>query len=191
VDSFITVVTESVFVNDQAGGRFGPVQRPVNGDGGSISGFEVSTQYAFDFGVGFNLNYTYSDSKSPFSNDIDSGLPIPGVAKNAYNAQVYYQNFGFEARLSYTWRDESFDGNFQFSDDVTRTYGVWNRDYGQLDAQLGYQLNDHLGFTLEAINLTEEDRSQYLQYENLPFTFESGSRRILLGIRGSFGGAAR
>ena len=191
VDSFITVVTESVFVNDQAGGRFGPVQRPVNGDGGSISGFEVSTQYAFDFGVGFNLNYTYSDSKSPFSNDIDSGLPIPGVAKNAYNAQVYYQNFGFEARLSYTWRDESFDGNFQFSDDVTRTYGVWNRDYGQLDAQLGYQLNDYLGFTLEAINLTEEDRSQYLQYENLPFTFESGSRRILLGIRGSFGGATR
>ncbi|MBL8270158.1 TonB-dependent receptor [Steroidobacter sp.] len=203
VDSFITVVTESVFVNDQAGGRFGPVERPINGDGGTIDGFEVSAQYAFDFGGGFNLNYTYSDSESPFSNDVDRRLPIPGVAKNAYNAQIYYQNFGFEARLSYTWRDKSFDGNFQFADQVapfdpnsaddniTRTFGVWNRDYGQLDAQIGYQLTDKIGLTLEAINLTEEDQSQYLQYENLPFAFESGSRRILLGVRGTFGGASR
>ena len=192
VDSFITNVTESVFVMDQAGGRFGPVERPINGDGGTIEGFEVAAQYAFDFGGGFNVNYTYSDSESPFSNDVDAGLPIPGVAKHAYNAQLYYQNFGFEARLSYTWRDESFDSNFQFSDDNrTRTYGVWNRDYGQLDAQLGYQLTDYIGLTVEAVNLTEEDQSQYLQYDNLPFAFESGSRRILLGVRGSFGGAAR
>ncbi|HEY0684165.1 MAG TPA: TonB-dependent receptor [Steroidobacter sp.] len=192
VDSFITVITESVFVPDQAGGRFGPVTRPINGEGGTIEGFEVSGQYAFDFGGGFNLNYTYSDSESPFSNDVDEGLPIPGVAKHAYNAQIYYQNFGFEARLSYTWRDESFDGNFQFSDDnSTRTFGVWNRDYGQLDAQLGYQVTDSIGLTLEAINLTEEDQSQYLQYDNLPFAFESGSRRILLGVRGTFGGAGK
>ena len=36
VDSFITEVTEAVFVMDQAGGRFGPVQRPINGEGGEI-----------------------------------------------------------------------------------------------------------------------------------------------------------
>ena len=71
-------------------------------------------------------------------------------------------------------------------DDITRTFGVWNRDYGQLDAQIAYQFTDKLGVTLEAINLTEEDQSQYLQFENLPFAFDSGSRRILFGIRGSF-----
>jgi TonB-dependent receptor len=195
VDSFITVVTQSIFVMDQAGGRPGPVSIPINGKGGDIKGVELAAQYAFDWGGGFNVNYTYSDSSSPTFNDIDSDLPIDGVAENAFNAQVYYQNFGFEARLSYTWRDKSFAGNFGFADatfdnggqqDITRTYGIWNRDYGQLDAQLGYQINEHLGVTLEAINLTEEDQSQYLQYENLPFTFVSGSRRILLGIRGSF-----
>jgi iron complex outermembrane receptor protein len=202
VDSFITEVTESVFVMDQAGGRFGPVRRPINGEGGKIEGFEVAGQYAFGWGGGFNVNYTYSDSESPFFNDIDRGLPIPGVAKHAYNAQIYYQNLGFEARLSYTWRDKSFDSNFQFGDevapfsdspddDVTRTLGVWNRDYGQLDAQLGYQVTDNIGLTLEAINLTEEDQSQYFQYENLPFTYETGSRRILVGVRGTFGGAGR
>jgi len=198
VDSFITVVTQSIFVNDQAGGREGPVQIPINGKGGSIQGVELSGQYAFDMGVGFNLNYTYSKSDSPFSNDVDSSLPIPGVPKHTVNAQVYYQNYGFEARVSYAWRDKSFQGNFGFPDaegftaanpggtSVTRTFGIWNRDYGQLDAQVAYQFTDYLGVTLEAINLTEEDQTQYLQYPNLPFNFESGSRRILLGIRGKF-----
>ena len=117
------------------------------------------------------------------------------MPENAFNATVYYQNYGFEARLSYGWRDKSFDSNFGFADqtfsgttatDITRTYGVWNRAYYQIDAQIAYQFNDRIGVTLEAINLTEQDMSQYLQYENLPFTFESGSRRILFGIRGNF-----
>jgi iron complex outermembrane receptor protein len=196
VDSFPTIVTESVFVNDQAGGRFGPVQRPINGEGGSIKGIEIGAQYAFAIGIGFNVNYTYSDSDSPTENDIDRSLPIPGVSEHAFNAQVYYQNYGFEARLSYSWRDKFFDSNFGFGDrdfsgptpvDITRTFGIWERDYGQLDAQIGYQITDWIGVTLEAINITEEDRTQYLQFENLPFNFESGSRRILVGIRGRFG----
>lgn len=195
VDSFITVETQSIFVMDQAGGREGPVQVPINGEGGNIKGIELSGQYAFDWGLGFTVNYTYSDSESGFSNDVDSELPIPGVPENAFNATVYYQNYGFEARLSYGWRDKSFDSNFGFADatfngttqtDITRTFGIWNRDYYQIDAQIAYQFSDKLGVTLEAINLTEQDQSQYLQFENLPFTFESGSRRILFGIRGSF-----
>ena len=44
-----------------------------------------------------------------------------------------------------------------------------------MDAQIAYQFTDKLGVTLEGINLTEEDQSQYLQYKNLPFTFDSGS----------------
>ena len=72
------------------------------------------------------------------------------------------------------------------ADGITRTLGVWNRDYGQFDAQVAYQFSDKLGVTLEALNITEEDQSQYLQFENLPFAFDSGSRRILFGIRGSF-----
>jgi iron complex outermembrane receptor protein len=195
VDSFVTVVTQSIFVVDQAGGREGPVQVPINGEGGSIKGIELSAQYAFDIGIGFNVNYTYSDSESPFFNDYDTNLPIPGVPENAFNAQLYYQKYGFEARVSYGWRDKSFDSNFGFpdavapfgpNDGITRTLGVWNRDYGQVDAQIAYQFNDKLGVTLEAINLTEEDQSQYLQFENLPFSFDSGSRRILFGIRGNF-----
>ncbi len=198
VDSFITSETRPEFVMDQAGGREGPVTRPVNGGGGYIRGFEVGGQMAFDWGGGFAANYTYSDSESPTFNDVDSNLPIPGVAEHAFNAQIYYEDYGFQARLSYSWRDDSFDSNFGFADatfdangvqtNITRTFGVWNRDYGQLDGQIGYQVSKNFLITLEAINITEEDYSQFLQYENLPFAFSSGSMRILLGVQANFGG---
>jgi TonB-dependent receptor len=189
IDSFITIETQSRFVMDQSGGRVGPVLTAINGDGGTIRGFEVSGQYAFDNGFGVAVNYTYSDSESPFSNDVDSSLPIPSVAENAYNIQAYYENSGFEARLSYAWRDKSFQQNFQFGDGpVTRTYGVWNREYGQLDGQLSYAFTDRFEVTLEGLNLTEESMSQYFQYPNMPFTYATGSRAILLGGRVRLGG---
>src|SRR3546814_3635566 len=49
VDSFIVNETVAVFVNDQAGGRLGPVSQPANGSGGRVKGFELAGQYAFDF----------------------------------------------------------------------------------------------------------------------------------------------
>ncbi|HTE43413.1 MAG TPA: TonB-dependent receptor, partial [Steroidobacteraceae bacterium] len=94
VDSFVTQETKPEFVNDQAGGRFGPVTRPVNGRGGYIRGIELSGQYALDMGLGFTANYTYSKSESPTSNDIDSNLPIDGVARHSINTQVYYELAG-------------------------------------------------------------------------------------------------
>jgi iron complex outermembrane recepter protein len=192
IDSFITRETQSRFVMDQAGGRFGPVLTSVNGEGGSIRGFEIAGQLAFDNGFGFAANYTFSDSESPTSNDIDSNLPIPGVAENAYNVQVYYENGGFAARLSYAWRDQSFQQNYQFSDSSgpngTVTMGVWNQDYGQVDGQISYALNDRFELTIEGINLTEESMSQYFQYENMPFTYATGSRSILIGGRVRLGG---
>lgn len=189
VDSFITLETTPELVPDQTvdGATIGSVTRPVNGEGGRIRGFEVAAQHAFPWGMGVNANYTFSDSDSPTVNDFDSSLPIPGVSKHAYNAQVYYDRAGFEARLSWSWRSKSFAGNFGFTDgDITRTLGRWNRSFGQLDAQLVYRISENFDVTLEAINITEEEQSEYLQFEDLPFRYTQGPRRVLLGGRFRF-----
>ncbi|MFS2316718.1 TonB-dependent receptor [Maricaulis sp. D1M11] len=190
VDSFILNETRPEFVNDQAGGREGPVTRPVNGEGGEIMGLELGIQNSYDNGFGFIVNYTYSDSESPFFNDVDDNLPIPGVAEHAFNAQVYYERDRLQARAAYSWRDESFDSNFGFNDGSagTRTFGIWNRAYGQLDAQVAFEVMPGLLLTAEGVNLTEEEQSQYLQYDNLPFTYSSGSARYMFGARYTFGG---
>src|SRR3546814_20700861 len=83
VDSFIVNETVAVFVNDQAGGRLGPVSQPANGSGGRVKGFELAGQYAFDFGLGFTANYTFSDTSTDFSPDFSANLPLPGVSKHS------------------------------------------------------------------------------------------------------------
>lgn len=190
VDSFITTETTPEFVADQTvdGGTIGSVSRPVNGEGGRIRGFEVAGQYAFDWGGGINANYTFSDSSSPTVNDFDTSLPIPGVSKHAYAAQVYYDSSLFEARMSYSWRGKNFVGNFGFGDGASgaRSLGRWARSYGQLDAQVVVHVTENFDLTAEAVNLTKEDYSEYLQFENLPFRFTSGARRVLLGGRFRF-----
>ncbi|EGF91696.1 tonB-dependent receptor family protein [Asticcacaulis biprosthecium C19] len=193
VDSFIQTDTISVCVADQsaAGCTSGPFSAPVNGEGGTIKGVELAAQYAFDNGFGFTANYTYSDSESSNFNDFDDNLPIPGVSKHAYNIQGFYEGNGFEARVSYAWRDKAYYGNFGFGSGAagggTVTAGTWERAYGQLDAQVGYSITPKLKVTLEGINLTEESTGRYLQFENLPLRYASGERRIILGLRYNFG----
>lgn len=190
VDSFIQTDTFSRRVADGSveGSTVGTYSAPVNGDGGSIKGVELAAQYAFENGLGFTANYTYSDSESSNANDYDKNLPIPGVAKNALNIQGYFESGGLEARVSYAWRDKSYQGNFGFGSGAdVRNLGTWERAYGQIDAQIGYAVTPAIKIVLEGINLTEEDTSRYLQWENLPFRFATGDRRIVLGARFKFG----
>lgn len=187
VDSFIRTDTVSVFVNDQAGGRAGPVSQPVNGKGGRVRGFEFAAQYAFDFGLGFNANYTFSDTKTDGKNDFDAALPLPGVSKHSFNGQIYFEKAGFAARLSYSWRSKAYLGNFGFGDGaVTRTLGIWGNSYGQLDGQISYDINKNVGVFVEAVNLNKANQSAYLQFPELPFRYETGSRRIYVGAKVSF-----
>lgn len=187
VDSFIVNETVPVFVNDQAGGRQGPVRQPANGSGGRVKGFEVAAQYAFDFGIGFTANYTFSDTTTDASNDFDEGLPLPGVSKHSANGQIYFEKYGFAARASYSWRSKQFLGNFGFADGpVTRTLGIYQKPYGQLDAQVSYALTGNFEVFVEAINITRESSKVYLQFPELPFRYESGSRRIYGGVKFNF-----
>lgn len=187
VDSFIITQTVPTFVNDQAGGRLGPVSQPANGTGGRVRGVEAAAQYAFDFGIGFTANYTFSDTKTDGKNDFDTKLPLPGVSKHSANGQVYFDKYGFAARLSYSWRSKAYVGNFGFSDGGTiRTLGIYQRSYGQLDGQVSYSVTPNFTVFVEGINLGKSDQSAYLQFKDLPLRFESGSRRIYAGVRFNF-----
>ena len=187
VDSFIVNETVAVFVNDQAGGRLGPVSQPANGSGGRVKGFELAGQYAFDFGLGFTANYTFSDTSTDFSTDFSDNLPLPGVSKHSANGQIYFEKYGFAARASYSWRSKQYLGNFGFADGTTtRTLGIYQKSYGQLDGQISYKITDNFEVFAEAINITKADTSVYLQFPELPFRYESGSRRFYGGMKFNF-----
>jgi TonB-dependent receptor len=197
VDSFVEIQTIPTLVNDDFGGTVGGVTQPVNAGKGRIYGLELASQYAFGDsagwlnGFGVAANYTLSQSSSDQLTSFSKTAPIPGVSKNALTAQVYYERYGFSARASYSWRDKAVNDSlvgstFSFPDQNgnVKTYQVFQAPYGQLDAQIGYDFTKNFGVVASVVNLTDEKLHTYLQWKNLPFTYEDAGRRYFFGVKG-------
>jgi iron complex outermembrane recepter protein len=194
IDSFVTTANIPTKVGDDFGGTTANVQTPINAGPGKIYGVELSGQYAFGWsllqGFGVAANYTYSNSTSDQTTSFTQHSAIPGVSKNAFTGTLYYERYGFSGRLAYSWRDKAVNDSlvgptFTFPDQLgnSKTYQVFQAAYGQLDGQVGYDFNSHLGLVLSAQNLSNESLHTYLQWPNLPFTYDNWGRRYFFGIK--------
>ncbi len=200
VDNFVEIQNVATTVQDDFGGTTAAVTTPVNAGKGSIYGLELGGQYVFDEhispwlkGFGVAANYTRSQSYSDQPTNYSSQGPIPGVSQNAVTATGYYERGGFSARVSYSWRDKAVNdsvvgSNFSFKDQngVTRVYQVFAAPYGQVDAQIGYDINKRVGVVFSVQNLTDQAQHTYLQWPNLPFTYDDSGRRYFLGVKAKF-----
>ncbi|MGB8602255.1 MAG: TonB-dependent receptor, partial [Rhizomicrobium sp.] len=185
VESFTESVNVSTTVDDDFGGTTGVVSTYENGGGGRIQGVELSAQYAFESGFGVNVNYTYAESKTQNSDAFHKHLPFPGVSNNAFTVQTYYEQGPFEGHLSYTWKGSSFSSTYSITtgSDSTSVWGIYNRHYGQVDAQLTYKFLENLALVFEGRNLGGDAPSQYLQYKQQPFTYNQTGRRFSLDLK--------
>ncbi len=195
IDSFTVLGNVPTKVLDDFGGTTGNVQQWINAGPGQIYGLELGSQYNFDWswaqGLGVAANYTFSESTSNQTTSFTQHSPIPGVSQNAFTGTLFYERFGFSGRLSYSWKSRSVNDSlvgptFSFPDQNgnQKVYQVFQAPYGQLDGQIGYDfLDGHLGIVLSAQNLTNEAQHTYLQWPNLPFTYDNWGRRYFFGIR--------
>jgi TonB-dependent receptor len=197
VDNFVETENIPTKVNDDFGGTVGNVTQPVNAGKGSIYGVEIGGQYAFGDdiaswlkGFGVAANYTRSESFSDQPTAFSNQGAIPGVAKNALTATGYYERGGFSARLSYSWRDKAVNDSlvgatFAFPDQNgnSKVYQVFSASYGQLDGQIAYDITPRIGVVFSVQNLTDEVQHTYLQWPNLPFTYDDSGRRYFLGVK--------
>lgn len=178
--------------------------RVTNGENGEVQGFELGYQQQFTFlpglwsGFGVNANYTYADSEQP------NGNPLLNISENTLNAQVYWENKTFQARLAYNYRDD-----FLFTEEETRvanvgalalnsstndatsasfdpTAGNNYRDArGQLDASASWNINDRFTLVGSITNLTGEPITFSTELGSKWRYFEA-DRRMSIGIRGKF-----
>lgn len=142
------------------------VNGPVNSDGGTLKGWEISYQQAYDFlpgvfgGLGTQFTYTYVDAGSfnnatlgPEQSPFAGGLPLAGVSEHTINAVVFYEKGPLAARLAYNWRSEFLqtprDVIFPFSP-------IYVESTGQLDGSIFYTVNDRLKLGLQGVNLLDE-----------------------------------
>ncbi|MGJ8560305.1 MAG: TonB-dependent receptor [Litorimonas sp.] len=194
-----------------------PLSTPINGAGETTQqGVEVALQYdlsdwedrlgGFGWASGFGViaNYTYQDfsgndevfTPTTRAAQIFAGLGATNVeldqgainlSKNAYNLTGYYEKYGISARLRYTWRDAF--RSLDFGSTSSRPFGfpVVQEARGQLNASVRYDLNDHITFSVEGVNLTESDVVQSLVNEGGPLGFQGlTDRRVIFGASYTF-----
>lgn len=194
VESFEVNENVPTLVQDDFGGTVGPISMPVNGGKGHIYGAELSGEYVFDNGFGIAANYTYNNSVSALTDAFSSHLPIPGVSANSMSATAFYENYGFDARLSYSWRSTSLNGGVfgstlsptNAATGATPAYGVYTAPYGELDAQVLYNFTDYLAAYVGAQNLANEASHSYLQFKDQPFLYDNTGTRYFFGVRARY-----
>jgi iron complex outermembrane receptor protein len=126
---------------------------PVNAGVAKVKGVSLTYQQSFKYGFGMLANYTYSDAST--SND----FPLPYNSKNAFNLSPYYEKGPWDARVTYSWRSAYFTQIAQLQS--AQITGIFR----ELDASIGYQVNDHMRISLDGTNLLDET---YYVYNNTP-----------------------
>ena len=174
-------------------------EKQVNGESGTVKGFEIGYQQQFDFlpgfwsGFGVNANYTYSDSEQP------NGNPLLDISENSYNLQAYYENAKFQARLAYNYRDEFLDNENEKRIETIGVLGLNSTDTeadptagnnyrderGQLDAAASWVLNDHFTVVANASNILGEP-SSFSTALGSTYRYTEADRRFSFGVRAKY-----
>jgi iron complex outermembrane recepter protein len=135
---------------------------PGNVNGGYIRGAEFTASFPFDQfvpaleGFGASLSATYNDSAIkplPGSKSIN----IPGLSESVINTSVYYERYGFQARLSNRYRS-AFNGQVVAFGASLETRRI--QPESVLDGQIGYTFKsgplNNLSILLQMNNITDE-----------------------------------
>jgi iron complex outermembrane recepter protein len=148
------------------------ISSPINSSG-KVKGLELSYQQELAYGFGVQANYTYADAKETGNRD------LVGASKNTYNVVGYYENYGFSARLAYTFRSAFFVG-------LDRATPEYQDDTGTLAASLGYTVNNNLTLTFDALNLNNPTLKYYGANTDQPRAFYKNGRQFYAGVRVKF-----
>ena len=131
-------------------------------------------------GLGVIASYSYNDG------DLDDGQPVPGLSDETYQATVYYERGGFQARVSGTKRDEFSTETPGLSLALTQTF---DQGADLVDAQVSYDFGlggfdklDGLSLSLQFQNLSDEDTSQTNPNAREITKYQSFGKNYLFGV---------
>jgi iron complex outermembrane recepter protein len=171
--------------------NIGKFTTPVNRQGGKLYGFEFAVSVPFDLMwqpmEGFGVQASYSNTHSSIHPD-GPGTPsetLPGLSKEVSNITLYYERYGFSARVSQRKRSD-FRGEIQgFGGD--RDPNRFIRGEEIIDFQLGYAFADGtalegLSLLLQVNNATNEPYREFFPNSgDMPRYYSEYGRQVLLG----------
>lgn len=163
-----------------------PTTTQANVDGGNVKGLEISYQQGFDFldgfwsGFGTTANYTYSPTESGNTDYYGTGTPLSDNSEHQANLALWYEQDALQARIAANYRSKTYTGQRTLGDYV---FAKFTKPTLYLDASVSYDINDNFSVSLQGVNLTEEERENYYQWEdNIDKTFYN-ERRLTLSVQ--------
>jgi len=179
------------------------ITRPVNASDGVLKGVELGLTYFPTYlpgplnGLGFTGSATILDSEQTIP-VVDTNGAITGSTKSAffgvsklsYNATLAYDSGPIGARLSYVWRKGFLQSNEGRS--FANPIGFWRAPEKSLDLQLTLNVNEDIGITFDAVNLTKAKQQNYYKFGDVgnPQQFNSSTllidRTFAVGVRFKF-----
>ncbi|SER18198.1 TonB-dependent receptor [Sphingobium sp. YR768] len=184
IDSFVALFTTPQKV-DQV---LFQVTVPGNGKGATVKGFEVGYRQAFSGlpapfdGLGVQTSFNYTESNANYTNAVTNvSYGLEGLSKYSYSLVGFYEKYGVQARLAYTWRDKFLqvavgrNGDAEYFD-----------AYGQLDAGLSYEVTPNFTIFADAINLNNAKEFIYSVSPDRTKEYRQTGRRLSGGVRVRF-----
>jgi len=175
----------------------GNYTRPVNGDGGYLFGLEFTASVPFDLfsealdGFGVILSYSYTDSDIEIAGNINktdkTNIPLPGLSEDVWNATLYYEKYGFGARIATRYRSEYIGEVTNFANDRALRYVESDMI---TDAQVSYLFSegmlDGLQLLFQVNNLTNEPYVAYVETQARVLDYQEYGTQYLLGVNYRF-----
>lgn len=163
------------------------VTQPENGGSGYVLGVEFNWQQVLAGlpapldGLGVFATLTLVDSEADLPRGFGK-VRLPGQSDQIYNAGLFYEKAGFNARIAYNWRSE-------FIDSISlagREFDIYWDKRGQLDFTTSYQVTDRFQIYGEASNLTDSRQNRYSGSRERVYESEGFGRFWQVGVRAAF-----
>jgi iron complex outermembrane receptor protein len=137
------------------------IERPINTDGGDITGFELALHTPFDvFSDGFlshfgiNASVTYVDAKLDAVRGTGRFVELRGTSEWSGNIVAYFEKGPFGARVAYNDRDDFLHQEAVSSND----FDEFTEGGEYVDVNLDYRFNENWRLRLTGNNLTDTQR---------------------------------
>ncbi|MBW8190904.1 TonB-dependent receptor [Neiella marina] len=161
------------------------ISTPKNVEDLNVHGWEIAWQHwLWDTGFGFAANATLVSGDTEYDvENTEEQFALPGLSDSA-NFSVFYEKFGWQARLAYNWRDEFLSATGQA--EAGGPAPQFTEAYGQLDMSLSYEFDENLSVFFEGINILEEDMRIHGRYDEQLIRAQQNDARYAIGARYAF-----
>lgn len=192
IDSFTVNETVDMEMPDADGivRRSVPITTLVQGDGGTLEGFELGAKVAFSDIVepdsllasfGIDTNFTYSPSEGAGTDIYGEENMFTDNSERQFNVIGWYQGDRFEARIAYNYRSERLAGQGGWG-----ALNLFQAPTSYVDISASYDITENMSVYAQGSNITGEYEDYYLQWED-QYAFQNYyETRYIVGVRAKF-----